>query len=315
MVTTVSTGNSLLTPARLGFGNVAQQAEDSAARLTGGNRILRASDDASGISIATRLQTQIFKYRQAIKDVAASDSLVDVAKEGLEKLRESLFRAAELAEQADSDVLIAQDRAQLQKEFEIELARIDRIVADTKFENQLVLDGSFADKEVRVGPEDDDLIEIAISDVGTDGLFGATPPDLTTQAKAATAEADIEDALETVGSIIGALEGAKGQLASASGNISSTLSGVSQAESVISDTDEDAETLALTQAQLKLDIGAAVIAQASKISSDLLNVLEFKIEIEEKPELNATEDEDENSSDDESKQSTGVNATSSAEAA
>jgi flagellin-like hook-associated protein FlgL len=315
MVTTVSTGNSFLIPARFGLGGIAQQAEDSAARIAGGNRILRNGDDAASISIATLLQTQIFKYREAIKDVATSDSLVDVAKEGLERLRESLFRAAELAEQADSDVLIAQDRAILQKQFERELERIDRIVADTKFKNQLVLDGSFADKEVRVGPEDNDFIEIAISDVGTDGLFGATPPDLTTQANAATAKTEIEDALETVGNIIGALDGAKEQLASASDNINSTLSGVSQAESAISDTDIDAEKLALAQTQLKLDIGSAIVAQASRISSDLLNVLDFKIEIDTKPELNESEDKEKESSDSESTQSTGANAASSKEAA
>ncbi len=312
MVTTVSTGNVLLAPARLGFNKVAQEAEDSAARLTSGNRILRTSDDASGVSIAARLQTQIFKYRQAIQDVAASDTLVDVAKSGLERIYAKLERAAELAEEANADVL-EQERLFFQQQFEAVLQEIDDIVAETTFDSRPVLDGSFEDETIRLGPEDTDFAPVDISDVSTEGLFGPTPPDLTSQANAATAETSVATALETVGSIIGSLSGTQGRLLTASSSISSTLSGVSQAEAEISDTKEDAELLALTESQIKLDVGSAVIAQAARISNDLLSVLDFRIEIDVEPELN--EEDDTQVTETESTRSTGLNATDSAEAA
>lgn len=316
MVTTVSTGSSLFAPSQLGMSRLAQQAADSAARLTGGNRILRNGDDAAGISIATRLQSQIFEYRQAAQDIVATDSLVSIAKEALERLRDKLTEAAEIADEASADTLIAQERAQYQKQLDVLQEDIDSIVENTKFENRNLLDGTFADEDIRVGSEDTDFVNLAISDVSAEGLFGEDALDITTSVKAATVASDIEDALENVGNIIGSLEGVEGQISSASSTISSTLSGVSLAESAITDTDEDTENLDLAQTQLKLDIGSAVIAQASRISDDLLNILEFKIELEAKPELNTSEEkEDVSSGEDTSEQSTGVNASSSEEAA
>ena len=315
MVTTVTTGNGLLTPGLLGYSKVAKNVEDSSARLYSGKRILRNSDDASAVSVATRLQTQIAKYRQAVRDVTTSDTLVGVAKDGLEKIRTKLEEAGELANTANSSTLIAQERALLQQQFAEKLEEIDRLVEETQFNNQKLLDGSFADKDIRVGPEETDFINIAISDVGTDELFGATPPDLATEANAADAETEIADALEAVGSLIGALQGAQGQISSASENISSTLSGVSEAESEITDIDEETAILELAQEQIQLDIGAAVIAQASRISDKLLDVLEFRIEIDRQAELNEAEVEEEVETKEQPSNSTGVDASTSAAAA
>lgn len=314
MVTTV--GNSFFISAQVGLGRLAQQAEDSAARIAGGKRILRVGDDAASVSIAARLQSQIFAYRQAATDTATSDTLVAVAKEGVERFRSKLLEAAEIAEKANSDTLIAQERAMYQKQLDAIIEDIDRIVEVTKFQDRQLLDGTFANEQLRVSAEENDLITIAISDLRSQELFAAEERDLSTQADAAIAENAIEDALELTGNILGALEGIQGQIDSASEAIDSTLSGINQAESAISDTDEYAENLALAQTQLKLDIGSAVIAQASRISDDLLNILEFKIELEPKPELNTSEEkEDDSSGEDTSEQSTGVNATSSEEAA
>ncbi len=291
MVTSVSIGGGLFSPAVLGYSRTAENVADSTARLAGGKRILRTSDDAASVSIAARLQTQIFEYRQSGRDVATSDTLVEVAKEGLKDIQAKLEKALELAEQADTDTLIERDRALLQQQFAEALAEVDRLVEKTTFKEQKLLDGSFADKDIRVGPEEGDIVTIAISDVGTDELFGATPPDLSTELKAAAAKEAVTEALETVGAQIGALNGVQGQLFAASENISSTLSGVSQAESELTDTDAEAELRTLTEEQIKLDIGSAVIAQASRISNQLLNVLDFKIEFDKQAEVNEAEDE------------------------
>ncbi len=309
---TVSLGTAFLTPAVLGYNRVATQAEESTARLASGNRILRAGDDSTSLSIATRLQTQIAGLKQASKNVAFGDTLAEVASEGLEQIQAALDEAADIAEQANSAILAEQDRNVLQLQLSDLLAEIDRVVTDTTFNNQSLLDGTFEETEIRVGSGEEDTVTVSISDLRVAELFQDGPPDVSTQANAATAEDRIEDAITVVGNTIGALEGVQSQLFAAADNIQSTLGGVNQANDALARTDTAEESRALTKATLLLDIGSSVIAQTQRLSSDLLSVLEFTIDIGEntrQSELPEAEDDTESSQSD-----TETNAPSTAEA-
>lgn len=288
MATQVSlTSPSFLAPASLAFRRLAEETEDNAARLTGGRRILRAADDASSLSLAQRLKSQEVELKQSSRNVAFNDTLANVASSALGEIKSLLEDVADLADQANSTSLPDTERAFLQQELAKKLQRIDEIAEDTTFNDKAILDGSFSDTDIVVGGGENDTINLAIPAADSDSLFSGALPDLTTQAKAATAETQIADALEIIGGAVGALEGVKGRLLTAESNIRTTLTGVDAGRAALEDINVEQELQAFTLRKIQVDIASATIAQARQLSSDLLDVLNFPL-----PETTGQEDVD-----------------------
>src|SRR5262245_56376321 len=87
------------------------------ARLSTGRRIARASDDAAGLAISTRLQAQIRSLNQASRNASDGISMVQTAEGQLDELAQILTRARELSVQAANGTLQPVDKDALQNEF------------------------------------------------------------------------------------------------------------------------------------------------------------------------------------------------------
>jgi flagellin len=107
-------------------------------RLSSGLRVNSASDDAAGLAIGSRMQSQISGNRQAARNANDALSLLQTAEGAVGSAMEMLQRMRELAVQGANGTLSASDRQSLQLEITQNLAGIDRIATDTEFNSQKI---------------------------------------------------------------------------------------------------------------------------------------------------------------------------------
>lgn len=127
------------------LGKASSAAENSIARLSSGNRIIRASDDAAGLAIGTGLRTDVSTLRTALTNASQANSVLSVADGALSSIGEILQRQKALASQANSGSLSNSERSFLDQEFQNLSKEVDRIAGSTNFNGIKLLDGSLDD--------------------------------------------------------------------------------------------------------------------------------------------------------------------------
>ncbi|MCC3751898.1 MAG: flagellin [Halorhodospira halophila] len=129
------------------------QAEQQQAleRLSSGKRINSAADDAAGLAISERFTSQIGGMNQAERNANDGISYAQTAEGAMEEMGNLLQRVRELAVQSANDTNTAEDRQALEAEVQQAVQEIDRIAANTQFNNQNILDGSLDELVFQVG--------------------------------------------------------------------------------------------------------------------------------------------------------------------
>lgn len=115
------------------LGNATQSIMNSFERLSSGQRINRASDDAAGLAIASQLGTDQRVYTKAISNVNDTLSLLSIAEGSLGELTNIVVRQKELAEQSANGVYSSKQREALNNEAAALVNEYNRILATTKF--------------------------------------------------------------------------------------------------------------------------------------------------------------------------------------
>ena len=134
-------------------------------RLSTGLRINSAKDDAAGLAIATRMDTQIRGVSQAIRNANDGISLAQTAEGALSEVTNILQRMRELAVQSANTINSDADRSSLDLEVQQLKTELDRIATTTSFNNQKLLDGSFKGKNLQIGASSGQSIAINIGSV------------------------------------------------------------------------------------------------------------------------------------------------------
>ena len=144
-------------------------------RLSSGLRVNSAKDDAAGLAIAERLNTQIRGLNVASRNANDGISLAQVAEGALGKVSDSLQRIRELAVQSANATNSASDRAALQSEVAQLTDEVNRVAKQTSFNGTKLLDGSFTAATFQIGANSGEAITIAaLTNVSTDGLSNVT---------------------------------------------------------------------------------------------------------------------------------------------
>lgn len=168
-------------------------------RLSSGLRVNSAKDDAAGLAIAERMNTQVKGLTVAARNANDGISLAQTAEGALGKVGDMLQRMRELAVQASNATNSASDRAALQAEVSQLAAEIDRVAKQTNFNGQKILDGSFAGAVFQVGANSGDNVTLgALADTrssqistiayGVSKLSGISTDDTTDPTKPAIAD-------------------------------------------------------------------------------------------------------------------------------
>ncbi|MGG4037820.1 flagellar hook-associated protein FlgL [Heyndrickxia ginsengihumi] len=127
--------------------NAASTAQSKAMeKLSSGQRINSAADDAAGLAISEKMRSQIRGLDQATSNAQDASSLAQTAEGALNETTDILQRMRELATQAANDTNTTDDREQIQKEMNQLTSEVNRIGNTTEFNTQKLLDGSKTSK-------------------------------------------------------------------------------------------------------------------------------------------------------------------------
>lgn len=132
-------------------------------RLSSGLRINSAKDDAAGLAISTRFQSQISGLNVATRNANDGISLAQTAEGALDEITNNLQRIRELAVQSANATNSASDRAALDQEVQQRISEIDRIASQTAFNGLKVLDGNFGTAAFQVGANAGETISVNLS--------------------------------------------------------------------------------------------------------------------------------------------------------
>jgi flagellin len=135
--------------------------QTSMERLSSGMRINSAADDAAGLAVANKMQSQLSGIKMAIRNSQDGISLVQTAEAGMGEITNMILRMRELAVQMENGIYTAKDRDNAQLEVNALLAEIDKIANNTRFNDVKVLDGSY-DQSIRAGNTNAETIRVAV---------------------------------------------------------------------------------------------------------------------------------------------------------
>ena len=249
-------------------------------RLSSGLRVNSAKDDAAGLAVAERMNSQARGMNVAIRNASDAVSMVRTADGGLQQISDTLQRMRELAVQSANGTYESADRDLLQKEFAELTDELERISDVTQFnkinvlsQDQVIafqvgantvigtdtIDVSFANIQATAGMAQ---VLTAVSVGGGGGAAGA---------QAAITQIDL--AIDEVNNQRATFGAAMNRFEATITNLRNAAENQTAAMSRIMDADFAQETAALTKGQVLQQAGVAILAQANQAPQAVLGLL------------------------------------------
>ena len=267
-------------------------------RLSTGQRINSASDDAAGLAIASRMTSQVRGLDTGIRNANDAISMISTADGALVEVTNMLRRMRELALQASNGTTTEADRNYLNAEYQNLVSEIERISANTEWNGRTILKGSAnatGDSTVafQVGANGGQTVSVNFGNISQDSGSGATVFETfetsgtmtagafisaqTTASAITTATAaitQIDSAITSVNSQRATFGAAINQLTYAVDNLSNVRVNAEASRSRILDADYAAETSELARTQIISQAGTAMLAQANQLPQTVLSLLQ-----------------------------------------
>jgi flagellin len=245
-------------------------------KLSSGNRISTAADDAAGLAISESMNSQIRSFTVAERNAQDAVSMVTTAEGSLGEIHDIMGRMRELATQSANGSLTSTDRGFLDTEYQALKAEIARIQKAAKFNGKDLLSQNVSTIQFQIGLDNTSSDQLTL----TFGGFGLTAITATANAISGTA---ITAALTALGTIDGAIDSVSNERAkygASMNRLNTTISSIetmrlnlSAAKSRISDVDVAAETSTMAGNQVLSQAGVAVLAQANQLPQLSLKLL------------------------------------------
>jgi flagellin len=143
-------------------------------RLSSGQRVNSAKDDAAGLAIANRMTSQVRGLDQAVRNANDGVSLVQTAEGALQESTNILQRMRELAVQSSNGIYTDADRKTLNAETKQLKSELDRIAGSTSFNGKNLLDGSFGTTKLQVGSLSGESIDLKVGNFKTGSMGGSS---------------------------------------------------------------------------------------------------------------------------------------------
>ena len=264
--------------AQRSFMNSNSALETSFERLSSGQRINSAVDDAAGLSIGKDLQSRVSGLNQAIRNTNDAISMVQIAEGAMDEATNILHRMRDLAVQGASDSLAATERGFLETESDKLITAYNNVMSGTKW-NGAVLFGTTQDesKVIQIGADDGDTLTVTFNDTSLDDAgYNITDARMQfdSQANASDTISFVDAALATLSSDRAQLGATQVQLESTVRNLANVAENTAAAAGRIMDTDYAAETANLTKAQILQQAATSILAQANAQPQAVLSLLQ-----------------------------------------
>ncbi len=259
-------------------------------RLSSGLRVNSAKDDAAGLAIAERMQTQVRGMNVAIRNANDGISLAQTAEGALGKIGDNLQRMRELAVQFANDTNGVSDRSALDNEYSQLAQENDRIIQNTKFNGQSLLTGTSAafnptgaterqfQFQIGANTQADNQVKITTKNIAneltaaTSGKAGATMG--TDFASATTAITALDNAITAVNTARSEFGAAQNRFEAIIANLQVSSENQAAARGRIMDADFAVESANLARAQILQQAGTAMLAQANQMPQSVLKLLQ-----------------------------------------
>lgn len=229
----------------------------------------KPSADVAQLSTAANLQNQIAQFRVASQNIAQASGLLAAADSGIAEIAREMGRLRDIAARASGTDLSANERAELNTEFQTIRQKIDRIARGTRFNNESLLDGSSPQLKVQVEGKTQQNLSVGSLTEAT--LFKGTSPDVSTVSGAKVAEATVKAAQDYVtaqATIVAALQDGV-EIAAAA--VQTAIQNQDAARSTLDESDLLGQLLGVTSEQTNSI--ASLAAQTNKLPGGILQLL------------------------------------------
>ena len=254
-------------------------------KLSSGERINRAGDDASGLAVSEKMRSQIRGLNQASKNIQNGVSFIQTTEGYLTETTDILQRVRELAVQAANGIYSDEDRMQIQVEVSQLVAEVDRIASVAQFNGMNMLTGRFAEDggqtmQFQVGANMDQNTRVYIGTMTAQalGLKGAQGGDeqiaISDPEQANMVLGTVDEALKVVNKQRADLGAYQNRFEMAAKGVNVAAENTQASESRIRDTDMASEMVEFTKNSILTQAGTAMLAQANSQSQTVLALLQ-----------------------------------------
>ena len=259
--------------------------QSSMEKLSSGERINKAGNDASGLAVSEKMRSQIRGLNQASRNIGDAVSFIQVSEGYLAETTDILQRIRELAVQSANGIFSDEDRAQVAVEVSQLVAEVDRIASSAQFNGMNLLTGRFSrDSDIvmqfQIGANVDQNIRAYIGTMTATalGLKGMQGEETNIISIGSPDEANqtlstIDEALKNVNKQRADLGAYQNRMEMAQKGIDIAAENTQAAESRIRDTDMASEMVEYTKNQILSQVSTAMISQANSQSSNVLALL------------------------------------------
>ncbi|MBI2569353.1 MAG: flagellin FliC [Candidatus Schekmanbacteria bacterium] len=251
-------------------------------RLSTGQRVNKAKDDAAALAISEALRADIRLMDQGVRNASDAVSLLQTAEGGLGQSTDILARMDELAMASGGVALSDDERQALDEEYQQLQSELDRLAEGTTFNGQKLLDGSFAGKETVIGIQGTDADKVTISIQSNPGPgdqsfsstgLGVAGTSIATASGAESARSSLESARSTVLTAVGGLGALQNRFETAVNGLETARENIMASESQIRDADVALEVTNLVRERLLSESGRASLIHSNLSNERVLDLL------------------------------------------
>lgn len=258
-------------------------------KLSSGQRINKAGDDASGLAVSEKMRSQIRGLNQASTNASNGISFIQTSEGYLQETQDIINRIRELAVQSSNGIYTDEDRMQIQVEVSQLVDEVDRIASHAQFNGMNMLTGRFAreagentvtasmwfhiganmDQRIRVFIGTMTAKSLGVRNIGDDSILSLSSPD-----SANRAIGTLDNAIKLVNKQRADLGAYQNRLEHAIRGIDIGAENLQAAESRIRDTNMANEMVSYTKNQILSQAGNAMLAQANQKTQQVLQLLQ-----------------------------------------
>lgn len=249
-------------------------------KLSSGNRINRAADDAAGLAISEKMRGQVSGINQAVRNAQDGISLIQTAEGALNETHSVLQRMRELVVQGASTTLVTSDRQKITTELTNLRKELDRIGDTTEFNTKKLLNGTFSGK-IQIGANTGQVMSIAIKTMKASAL-SIMNSIISVMSKGGNQSAysiankyinKLDNAISKVSTERSKLGAYQNRLEHTIANLETSSENLTAADSRIRDVDMASEMMGFTKHRILMQAGTAMLAQANQKPQSVLQLL------------------------------------------
>ena len=257
-------------------------------KLSSGEKINRAGDDASGLAVSEKMRSQIRGLNRASKNAEDGISFIQTTEGYLQETTDIIQRIRELSVQSANGIYTDEDRMQIQVEVSQLVAEVDRIASQAQFNGMNMLTGRFAQAAgensvtgslwLHIGANMDQRVQVfvatmsaaalGIRELGTEETLTIATPD-----EANRAIGTLDEALKKINKQRADLGAYQNRLEYTVKGVDIAAENLQASESRIRDTDMAQQMVEFTKNEVLQQAGTAMLAQANTQSQNVLSLL------------------------------------------